>query len=560
MSLRHRPTIADYMITAISPVLIMGLVGSLVFFLAEVLYAGRYEGRLLWTLFFFVVGIVLVARISIEADLVRSTAYGLALAAVSWLALMAFVEYPKDSPMSPYAGFINLTLITVVWWCAHKLTWDCTFIDEQRDSSSLGLLASAGLEQRPNLEGRVSPDSVKDNGATAAEHLSLVQRWQRFRERRRTRPHSPGLTVVWFSVAALPIFGLGQSLIPHGAAARRSFTFWLAACYIGCALGLLLTTSFLGMRRYLRQRKAPMPKKLAGVWLGLGFGVIVGFLVAASLLPRPYAEAPIVNLNHLGSADRQATKNAPLRDAAGKDDSRSAEENSDRKQDKSDDGRPDPSAREDASDESRSDSTNDRGEQREASDGERRFPDTALGNVLESVLVFLKWTVFILIAFLVLAVLFRGAVKHLAALFPWIERWLAALSAWWMRRRSRNTRERIESIPGVNSPANRPFEFFANPFAAHQEVRRPIEELVAYSFHALEAWAADRGVARQPSETPLEFASRLANAFPEIAEGAQKLAILVARLAYANGKLPPDALIILKRLWETLTPPAAVPA
>ena len=44
----------------------MLLVKSLVFFLLEVMYRGRYEARLTWILFWFVIGSVLVARIGIE--------------------------------------------------------------------------------------------------------------------------------------------------------------------------------------------------------------------------------------------------------------------------------------------------------------------------------------------------------------------------------------------------------------------------------------------------------------------------------------------------------------
>ena len=65
---REPPTLADYAVTAVSPVLIMLMVGSLVFFLVEVLYAGQYSDRLLYSMFFFVIGIVLVARISIQVD------------------------------------------------------------------------------------------------------------------------------------------------------------------------------------------------------------------------------------------------------------------------------------------------------------------------------------------------------------------------------------------------------------------------------------------------------------------------------------------------------------
>ncbi len=47
---RPNQTLADYVAIAISPALIMGLVGSLVFFLQEILYSesGPYKAKLQW--------------------------------------------------------------------------------------------------------------------------------------------------------------------------------------------------------------------------------------------------------------------------------------------------------------------------------------------------------------------------------------------------------------------------------------------------------------------------------------------------------------------------------
>ena len=63
---RPDQTLADYIALAISPALLMGLVGSLVFFLLEILYPdkGAYKDRLQWILFFFVFGAVLAAHLS----------------------------------------------------------------------------------------------------------------------------------------------------------------------------------------------------------------------------------------------------------------------------------------------------------------------------------------------------------------------------------------------------------------------------------------------------------------------------------------------------------------
>src|SRR2546421_11443634 len=89
----HTP--ADYVAMALSPALIVALVGSLVFFLLEILYAGAYTGRLQWILFFFVFGAVLVSRISMQPDIAgRAHLYGGILGLLVWLGLLMHAEYP----------------------------------------------------------------------------------------------------------------------------------------------------------------------------------------------------------------------------------------------------------------------------------------------------------------------------------------------------------------------------------------------------------------------------------------------------------------------------------
>ena len=80
---------------------------------------------------------------------------------------------------------------------------------------------------------------------------------------------------------------------PDGRRRRRQWAFTLLCCYVGAGLGLLVTTSFLGLRRYLRQRGVEMPDDMAAVWIGLGAAMIVVLLFLVALLPRPAAEYPI---------------------------------------------------------------------------------------------------------------------------------------------------------------------------------------------------------------------------------------------------------------------------
>ncbi len=77
---KPQKTAADFMVIALSPALIMALVGSLCFFLIEVFYRGPDGGSVRWVMFWFVVAIVLVSRIAIEKSSEYAALYGLALA------------------------------------------------------------------------------------------------------------------------------------------------------------------------------------------------------------------------------------------------------------------------------------------------------------------------------------------------------------------------------------------------------------------------------------------------------------------------------------------------
>src|SRR5437899_11629184 len=90
---KPKQTLADYVTIALSPLLIMALVGSLVFFLLEILYVGQYSGRLQWTLFFFVFAMVLIARIALVQRIDDAGVYGFALGAVVVLGKLRCFAY-----------------------------------------------------------------------------------------------------------------------------------------------------------------------------------------------------------------------------------------------------------------------------------------------------------------------------------------------------------------------------------------------------------------------------------------------------------------------------------
>src|SRR5689334_4120281 len=117
---RPRPTSFDYMVIALSPALIMVLVGSLVYFLLEMFYQGQYPARLHFCLTMFVFAIVLVSRISMEEGWERAMPFGVALGVVVALAMHRFVTY-TGSMTAELGWIINLSLMAITWWCADRL-------------------------------------------------------------------------------------------------------------------------------------------------------------------------------------------------------------------------------------------------------------------------------------------------------------------------------------------------------------------------------------------------------------------------------------------------------
>ncbi|MBX9623689.1 MAG: DUF4129 domain-containing protein [Gemmataceae bacterium] len=621
---RDPPGLIDYVVTAISPVLVMLTVGSLVFFLVEVLYAGKYSGQLLYTMFFFVAGSVLVARIAIQVDRGRAGVYGVLLAMATFAAMAAYVEYPAGSPLGQATWLANLGLIALIYWSANKLTWDCTHLDDTQDVSGRGLLSAAGLGGDQASGGREPPDSSSPESGGSRPPLarkgkkkkqaSWLWRWHEYRQAQRKKPHTPGVWVVYFALAALPLFAVGQSLIDPADEARRRATFLQAVVFIASFLGLLATTTLLGLRRYLRQRKATMPGSLTAGWLGLGAGLIVLFVVVGAALPRPHSETPLVNLDRAGKEEREASKYAQLSDGAGKGEGadgdqtekgagqasgkggdpggskgekgsggkgqgkssggsgkdgkggKSSGKSGDSKGSKgnNDDSKGSESKGDDKEG-GREGGETDR-EAREAKDNKsgnrsgRPRPAPQAGGALEKVAGVVKWIVLAIVVVLILVGIALAVLNYLAPFTDWARRLLDALRNWWANLFGRANRERERAgEPEAARPTRPPpFTAFSDPFADGTAAGRDPAELVAYTFAALDSWAWDRGHGRRADETPLEFAARLAGEYPDIGADVRRLAGRYARVAYSEGPLPGDTRRMLEEVWDQLVHGVAV--
>ena len=96
----------------ISPILIMVLIGSLIFFLVQVFYQGEYPQRLVWVLAMYVMGTVGLARISIEESSSRAAVFAVPLAFVVFIALSTFVQI--EGATGPLSIAFNVTLMVQI--------------------------------------------------------------------------------------------------------------------------------------------------------------------------------------------------------------------------------------------------------------------------------------------------------------------------------------------------------------------------------------------------------------------------------------------------------------
>jgi hypothetical protein len=635
MPKRLRMTAADYLAIAISPALIMLLVGSLVFFLIEVMYAGQYQARLNYVFALFVFATVLVARISIEMGSERAAMYSIPLAIATFVVLQKFIEYP--SVLSP---LFNLLLITVVWWCAHKLTWDCTLIDDSQDASGEGLMQVVGVDD---------PGDVDEAAAKPANQLVSDDArpgfWQRLLSVEKG-PHPPGLWVLYFSLAALPIFGVGQGFISTSDTGSRRYTFILLATYVAAGLLLLVTTSFLGFRRYLRQRDIEMPSPMAATWIGVGGVLTAIVLLVTMLLPRPnaefaFAQSPwqatspegLTSSRHgrgndgaregetssesvitddenipQGEATREPSSNNSS-DQASSEQTSSEESTSDGSQSNQskqsdqpdrtsqDNTAPDDRQRGDDSGQSESADTsaqssnpNEPGDEQASRDQNpsqssdnsslsnssdestpseetsstsanqqpgspipehSASPPASPAKVLQSMVSglanVLKWLFYLALALLAMYLLWKYRQELIAA----AREMLRDLRAWLARLFGGEAND-PESVSVDTKQVPKPrksFREFQNPFASDRHRAMAPDELVRYTFEALEAWSADHGKPRRADQTPVEFADVATIGNKDMHRDARILAMLYSRIAYGAARVTAHQASGLTGIW-----------
>lgn len=552
MSTKPDKTAADYIAIAICPALIILLVGSLVMFLLQIGYSGSQIGRLRWTMFWFVLAMVLVSRIAIEQSPGAAFLYGIALAAATSIML------------TQYIGFLWVIwiLLAVIWWISNKIVWDCTLIDEDQDASGQGLLQVTRFHQllRPNLS---APRAVPSPGLTPlagpsssprlgtglgslaprstaqshAKRAAIARKNTKEKARAEAQEvHSPGLWVLYFSIGAIPLFGLGELLLDRGDASGKRFCFVMLLGYMLAALALLLLTSFLGLRRYLRQRTVIMPPVLAGSWIITGASIITVILTATLLLPRPNTPYSVAHLVTKLTSPAAETNEDSSSGSKG-------HESSAAKPGSKGQSHEDPSENRDPASGVKSSASS------RQSPAKRDFTtqDSAVSGRAPSAIRIERWIGYLVLAIVVGAVLIRFSPQLRTLL-------LTAVAALRMpgRLKKRTVSSRFTSIGNSKGSGAGNVVPLPDPFKSGAAQRMPLNELIQYSFHGLQRWSESRGFVLEESETPIEFAERLSTREPALAREILLTSSYFSHVTYGAQTPVGDCRPILETLWSVI--------
>lgn len=670
MARRPPATLADYVLVGINPALIMVLIDSLVFYLLAIFYGGGYDARVMFIFAMFIMGAVAVCRISMEEGAGYAANFGFPLGLVALFAINRFGQF--TGALAPFSALINAGIIGLIWFLAHKLTWDCTLFDERADTSDQGLLQAAGLEgEQPVSDENAAEDPIDPLLVVREEEpKEELPAWLKWFEPSK-RPHAHGVWVIYFSLLALPAFGLGQWFLPLN---YKTFGFQMLVIYVASALALLLSTSFLGLRRYLRKRRLEMPAEMTANWLGIGGIVIVVVLAICVLIPRPGAELAVSQLPFpkLGndklkpswwsvgndgqkkdanaragsteqtkqpggqsgqtsgaghqqsqnvqssSAGNQQSQNGQSSNASNQQNnagssqqnnqSPSNQQSSNSQNNNSQQGKPQNNGTGQNNQQNTAGNPPSNGEQK-SSDPMQQSPGQPMpgsppsgnpvqpanmppgmsnpnsspppsyaaqqqsppptpssapqpnqssslaSNLLSGAGNLIKLLIYAAVA----AVLAFLAWKYRRELVAAWQQLLKELRELWARLfGGRNTADAGETAVADVPPPPRPFAAYADPFLTGRAGQISRLELLRYTFEALQAWGREHGCPREASETPHEYAQRLAATAPSLAREAAALSDFYGQAAYAGAQVPATIADPLRSLWHKMgTSPVA---
>ena len=532
-SKRIKPSSLDFLLASIAPIFIIGMIGSLVYFVITVSYDGPFRQRLMWILGLYTLASVFVARIAIEQS--RTLAFGYMLA----LALATLFVAPQFFVVQGLAAaasfFILIVLLAMVAYLADRITFDCTMIDERTLSSGVGILQSLGLVHSERNEQELPKNAVA-----------------------KTRKHNPGVWVLYFALVAIPLFGIGQFGIQSPSDRKLAFGYLMT--YLFCSLCLMTLISLLSLRKYLRERGVPMEAPFAIRWLGIGF--LSALVVTGLLWLVPFPTGTMLSMQLpfriTSRLDLKASDwgwgNEGVNDAQAQGQQAQGQQGQGQQGQGQQGQGQQGQGQQGQGQQGQGQQGQGQQGQGQQGQGQQAAPEPANQELAPESSISLEWNLesllqWIAMLLLGLVALFYG-VKHRAELYAsWVRfcDWLRSFGG----RKTPRTDPLVQSETESPREAFPPFGTFSDPFKAGTGMSN--EQKVRYLYQALLSWGYEHKVVRRSEETPDEFVHRLGNRYADQREPLRLLGSLYSRIAYARSKVGHSDLESLAGLWSWLS-------
>lgn len=185
----------------------------------------------------------------------------------------------------------NGIIFAVLYWVGMKITSACAVDSDDKSAvaSEIGVFSRA---RRLRTDHDTLPqDAPRNKRATAGRagrklaEQPVLPTWQE-----KLAPQHPGRILFYFSIFAIPAFGLGGLLLDpsHGGISLLGMNLFL---YLFCALSLLFLSSFGQLSAYFEQREVALPEVIGVTWLSLGFVCVILVILMAFLFPQPPSAA-----------------------------------------------------------------------------------------------------------------------------------------------------------------------------------------------------------------------------------------------------------------------------
>lgn len=548
------------------PLCIWGLVCSLMLYLIQIrtyfIFGGA--GRLRLAVVAFSGAVILLQRLSRRQGESLAIGYGFAVGGVITLFAIQHAFAYQTNTSWKLVFIVNMALFITLWWVTHQITSACSVdsAEEVAKSTETGSFSDLGLPH-PFLRLK----SLKERIFHVQESKNAAE--TKLEDRLPTR--HPGTVLLYFSMFAIPAFGLGFYLLGGRPGNQLRLGVFLFV-YLWCVLALLFLSSLRQLSAYFEDRKVELPNVIGVTWLSMGFFIVTAGLVSAFLLPQPPSVASLFVRDQItavykgpddtagagsnvgnqvqpvgggqksgsGSADPNAQKTAS---AGGNTKGKKGGGGSRRSKRRPANNAPPPTKNVNAPTKPNPNPATQQLNQvaKGGSTPRQKLANVSSESTQGVSIVFQA----ILKFFLVLGIM-GGVVVTLVLMFAV---WLTITNS----RSGARWRKREKSAKKKRSPGDNPegFRNYKNPFGATGGIRDG-DELVRYLWEAMLAFCQDFGTPCGSDQTPLEFVHSSPDALAGFEPKARFLAELINYSEFSGEPIPESIKPKLEEFWNDL--------